>query len=60
MSSYRKEQIAQLLYHELNHNYCHNCRCENCYRENMVKYCVNWEVSKEYCQELAELICKDN
>lgn len=63
-----KECVSCLLYERLDYIYCDSCRynnygeeesiekygyypCENCFRKYM-----NWEISKEKCDELAEKI----
>lgn len=62
-----KDKISELLYNEL-YTYCNNCQfgslseeesnekygyypCYDCYRKN-----INWEISKEYSERLAEKI----
>lgn len=57
-----KEEIVNILLKELTCIYCYNCafgngdysRCEECHRKYM-----NWELSKEYAEVIAEQILKD-
>lgn len=55
-----KEEISKLIYDELSHAYCYNCRyktendltnCEECHRKYM-----NWAISKVKCNLIAEKI----
>lgn len=51
-----KEKIVEILKNELSRVYCHNCtadenRCEDCYRKNM-----NWALSDDAAQEIADKI----
>lgn len=58
-----KEEIANILLSRINYIYCHNCAfgnsdssmCEECHRKYM-----NWELSKEYAEKIAEEILGDN
>ena len=51
-----KEKIVEILKNELSSVYCYNCtggenRCEDCYRKNM-----NWALSDDAAQEIADKI----
>jgi hypothetical protein len=56
-----KEEIIKILLSKFSYVYCHSCsnynddsRCDECHRKYM-----NWSISEETAEEVAELILKD-